>query len=271
MDTSLAQFPVVNLQTAIPAAMALGAARSLGILSIFPLFSLFSITGLLRIGLAIGLSAPAVAFAHTVLAEGHTSYLILGVLFLKEFVSGGVIGMGLGIPFWAAQSAGDMTDVYRGANAANLFDQVNALETTTLGSVLMSIALAIFVATGGITDLVAIFYKSFEFWPLFALKPAFDGDALRIILDIFIQLFRMGTLLAAPFVIVIGAIELSLGFVGRSAKQFPLNDSVATFKNLAVAGVLVLYAMFAGSYFNEIWTRGFAEVKSIFEAADVQK
>ncbi|MFW8642209.1 hypothetical protein ACOJBO_02610 [Rhizobium beringeri] len=41
----------------------------------------------------------------------------------------------------------------------------------------------------------------------------------------------MGALLAAPFVIVIGAIELSLGFVGRSAKQFPLNDSVATFKN----------------------------------------
>ncbi|XKM38290.1 EscT/YscT/HrcT family type III secretion system export apparatus protein (plasmid) [Rhizobium ruizarguesonis] len=179
--------------------------------------------------------------------------------------------MGLGVPFWAAQSAGDMTDVYRGANAANLFDPVNALETTTLGSLLMSIALAIFVATGGITDLVAIIYKSFEFWPLFTLEPVFDGDAFRIILDIFTELFRMGTLLAAPVVIVIGAIELSLGFVGRSAKQFPLNDSVATFKNLAVTLVLVLYAMFAGSYFIEIWTRGFAEVKSIFEAADVQK
>ncbi|MGO7133545.1 EscT/YscT/HrcT family type III secretion system export apparatus protein [Rhizobium leguminosarum] len=271
METSLAQIPVVNLNTALPAAMALGAARALGILSIFPLFSLFSITGLLRIGLAIGLSAPAVALAHGVLAEGQTTYLVLGGLLLKEFAFGGLIGMGLGIPFWAAQSAGDMTDVYRGANAANLFDQVNALETTPLGSLLMSIALAIFVTTGGITDLIAIFYKSFEFWPLFTLRPAFDGDALRIVLDIFTELFRMGALLAAPFVIVIGAIELSLGFIGRSAKQFPLSDSVATIKNLAVAAVLVLYALFAGSYFNEIWTRGFAEVKSIFEAVDVQK
>ncbi|XKM38289.1 hypothetical protein A4U53_004545 (plasmid) [Rhizobium ruizarguesonis] len=89
METSLSQFPVVNLQTAIAAAIALGAARALGILSIFPLFSLFSITGLLRIGLAIGLSAPAVAFAHAVLVEGQTSYLILGILFLKEFIFGG--------------------------------------------------------------------------------------------------------------------------------------------------------------------------------------
>ncbi|MBB5536481.1 EscT/YscT/HrcT family type III secretion system export apparatus protein [Rhizobium giardinii] len=271
MEASLSQVPVVTLHTAIPAAAALGAARALGILSIFPLFSLFSITGLLRIGLAIGLSAPAVAFAHTVLVGGQTTYLELGALFVKEFAFGGMIGLGLGIPFWAAQSAGDMTDVYRGANAANLFDQVNALETTPLGSLLMSIALAIFVATGGVTDLVAIFYKSFEIWPLFTLKPAFGSDALGIVLDLFTQLFRIGALLAAPFVIVMGAIELSLGFVGRSAKQFPLNDSVATFKNLAVAAVLVFYAMFAGSYFNEIWMRGFAEVKSLFEVAHVEK
>jgi type III secretion protein T len=257
--------PLVSAQTAIPAAAMLGAARALGILTIFPLFSLFSVVGILRFGLAIGLSAPAVAYAFDVLMAGATSYLDLAALSFKEFAFGALVGMGLGIPFWAAQSAGDMTDVYRGSNAANLFDPINALETTPLGALLMAIALAIFAASGGMVDLVAIFHKSFELWPLFALVPKFDGSALTTIVDIFARLFRIGAVLAAPFVIVMCAIELSLAFVGRSARQFPLNDSVAAFKNLAIALVLVVYATFVTTYFDEVWVDGFAEIRSLLE------
>ncbi|WP_046120298.1 EscT/YscT/HrcT family type III secretion system export apparatus protein [Ensifer aridi] len=262
---------LVNEHTAVPAAALLGAARALGITIIFPLFSLFSIVGILRFGLAIGLSAPSIFYAYSVLAAGKTSYFELAALSLKEMAFGGLLGMGLGIPFWAAQSAGDMTDVYRGANAANLFDQVNALETTPLGSLLMSVALAIFVAAGGVIDLVAIFYNSFGIWPLFALSPVAGDDWLTIILESFARLFRVGAVLAAPFVIVMCVVELSLAFVGRSAKQFPLNDSGATFKNLAVLVVLVVYSSFLTSYFGALWTESFAEVKAFLELGRGEK
>ncbi|PDT34761.1 type III secretion protein [Rhizobium sp. M10] len=268
---ALEHIPLVSFEVAAPAAAMLGGARALGILMIFPIFSLFSIVGILRFGLAIGLSAPSVAFAYSVLALGDTSYFDLAALAIKELCFGALVGMALGIPFWAAQAAGDMTDVYRGANAANLFDQINALETAPLGSLLMSIALVLFVSAGGIIDLVAIFYRSFELWPLFKLVPQFPGDPLGTIIDIFTRLFRSGAVLAAPFVVVICALELSLAFVGRSAKQFPLNDSLPTIKNFAVVVILVVYTAFISSYVHELWTSGFEEVRSFFEVSDGEK
>ncbi|MCZ4093503.1 EscT/YscT/HrcT family type III secretion system export apparatus protein [Sinorhizobium psoraleae] len=262
---------LVNEETAVPAAALLGAARALGIMFIFPLFSLFSIVGILRFGLAIGLSAPSVYYAYSVLALGKTSYFDLAGLSLKEMVFGGLLGMGLGIPFWAAQSVGDMTDVYRGANSANLFDPVNALEGSPLGSLLMSIALAVFVSAGGVIDLVAIFHNSFALWPLFSLSPVATDDWLMVILESFARLFRVGAVLAAPFVIVMCVVELSLAFVGRSAKQVPLNDSSSTLKNLAVLVVLVVYASFVTSYFGTLWTDSFAAVKALLEVGDGEK
>jgi type III secretion protein T len=268
---ALEHIALVNFEVALPAAAMLGCARALGILLIFPIFSLFSIVGIVRLSLAIGLSAPSVAFAYSVLALGETPYYDLAVLSLKELCFGGLVGMGLGIPFWAAQAAGDMTDVYRGANAANLFDQINALETAPLGSLLMSVALVIFVSAGGIADLVAIFYRSFELWPLFKLAPDLSENPLGVILDIFARLFRSGAILAAPFVVIICALELSLAFVGRSAKQFPLNDSLPTTKNFAAVVILAIYTAFISSYFHDLWVNGFNEVKSFLEIANVNK
>lgn len=257
----------VSEQAAVAAAAALGAARALGITIIFPLFTLFNVTGILRFGLAIGLSAPSVAHAYVVLSAGATPWLDVAVLSLKELAFGALLGMGFGLPFWAAQAAGDMTDVYRGANAANLFDQINSLETTPLGSLLMSIALGIFVAAGGVVDLVAIFYQSFRLWPLFTLPPVPDLDWLTAVIESFARLFRIGALLASPFIVVMCVVELSLAFVSRSARQFPLNDGVSTFKNLAVVLVLVIYATFATSYFGSIWIESFNEMKGVIGAS----
>ncbi|MDQ0456390.1 EscT/YscT/HrcT family type III secretion system export apparatus protein [Rhizobium paknamense] len=256
---------MVTADVALPAAAMVGAARALGILSIFPIFSLFNIAGILRFGLAIGLSGPAVSFAFSVLTKGQTSYFDLGALSLKEFCVGALVGAGLGLPFWAAQAAGDMTDVYRGANAANLFDQVNALETTPLGQILLSAALMLFVAGGGVVDLVAIFYRSFTFWPLLVMQPAFPGDGLAIILDLFALLFRLGAVLASPFIILTCVLELSIAFVSRSARQFSVNDSLATFKNLAVFLILIVYVVFIASYMKEAWQAGFADIRAIFD------
>ncbi|MGG7518142.1 EscT/YscT/HrcT family type III secretion system export apparatus protein [Allorhizobium undicola] len=258
---------LITGEMAGPAAAMLGGARALGIMLIFPLFSLFNITGILRFGLAIGLSGPSVALAFASLATGQTSYFDFAALSFKEFCVGALVGTGLGLPFWAAQAAGDMTDIYRGANAANLFDQVNALETTPLGQFLLSVALMLFVAAGGIVDLMGIFYHSFAFWPLLAMQPDFPGDGLALILDLFSRLFLLGSVLASPFIILTCALELSVAFVSRSARQFPLGDSLATFKNLAVAVILVVYVMFMGGYVKQAWVGGFNELTAIMDGA----
>ncbi|NTJ41867.1 EscT/YscT/HrcT family type III secretion system export apparatus protein [Agrobacterium larrymoorei] len=255
----------VDVNIAVPAALMLGAARALGIMVIFPIFSLFNIAGILRFGLAIGLSAPSLMVAYTFIMKGQVTYFDLSFLSVKEFVFGFVLGIGLGVPFWAAQATGDMTDVYRGANAANLFDQVNALETAPLGSLLMSIALMLFIGAGGLVDLISIFYMSFSFWPLLAAFPRLPEAPLVPMIQIFASIFKAGAVLASPFIIVAMTIELSFSYTARSARQLQLNDALPVFKNLAVLVVLVVYTMFIGSYFHETWTSGFTQVRSMLE------
>jgi type III secretion protein T len=254
-------FETVSEETLYGGAVVLGGTRALGILVMFPIFTLFNISGILRYSLAVGLSAPSVVAAFAALSGGSVTYLDLGLLSLKEFGFGALLGIGFGAPFWAAQAAGDMTDIYRGANAPNIFDPVNALETSPLGSLLMSVALMLYVAAGGILDLVSIFYRSFDFWPVMSSLPEFHPEPLPAIIDILAGIFKAGAILASPFLIVMVALELPLTYTARTARQLQLDNVLPVVKNLAVAAVLMFYVVFAGDYLHPHWIDGFSRLR----------
>lgn len=257
--------------TFLAVALLLGGVRALGIMTIFPLFTLFNVSGIVRIGVALGLSAPVILVTLAQLKVANLGYADIAVLGTKEFCFGVLLGAGFGIPFWAAQAAGDMTDVYRGANQANIFDQVNALETTTLGSVLLALSLMLFVGAGGLYDLMSIFYRSFLFWPILDTSPKLEMDPLLVVVEIFVTLFKVGAVLASPYMIVAFAVELSFSYIGRSARQLPINDTLPVFKNIAVLGVFTVYTMFIGQYVQDTWTRGFGQLTKVMQVEFVDK
>lgn len=257
----------VEPSTLMATALMLGGSRSLGVILMFPVFTLFNITGILRIGLAIGISVPVVAATYAELRGISLSYATISVLALKEFAFGVLLGAGLGLPFWAAQAAGDLTDLYRGASQPNIFDQVNALETTTMGQLLLSIALMLFISAGGLLDLFSIFYTSYTFWPVLTAWPEIRYEPLAAIVQIFVLLFKAGAVLASPFMMVAFAVELSFSYMGRAARQLPLNDTLPVFKNLAVFSILLIYISFIGSYVHETWTKGFEQVGQMMEVS----
>lgn len=252
-------------------ALLLSGSRALGIFAIFPIFTLFNITGIVRFGAALGLSAPVILVTHAQLQIESISYADIALLSAKEFCFGVLLGAGLGIPFWAAQAAGDMTDVYRGANQANIFDQVNALETTTLGSVLLALSLMLFVSAGGLYDMISIFYRSFVFWPVLEISPKIEIEPLTAVVEIFVTLFKVGAVLASPYMIVAFAVELSFSYIGRAAKQLPLNDALPVFKNVAVLAVFTVYTVFIGHYVEDTWTKGFGQIIKIMQVEIVEK
>lgn len=267
MSASLAP----NSSTFLAIALLLGGLRALGIMTIFPVFSLFNVSGIVRFGVALGLSAPVILVTLAQLKSGNIAYSDVALLALKEFCFGVLLGAGLGIPFWAAQAAGDMTDVYRGANQANIFDQVNALETTTLGSLMLALSLMLFVSAGGLFDLISIFYRSFIFWPVMDLSPKIAVEPLAAVVEIFVMLFKVGAVLASPYIIVAFAVELSFSYIGRAAKQLPLNDALPVFKNVAVLAVFTVYTMFIGQYVEDTWSKGFGQIVRIMQVEIVEK
>lgn len=262
---------VPDESTFLAIALLLGGLRALGIMTIFPLFTLFNISGIVRFGVALGLSAPVILVTFAQLKLAPIGFSDVAALGAKEFCFGVLLGAGLGIPFWAAQAAGDMTDIYRGANQANIFDQVNALETTTLGSVMLALSLLLFVSVGGLYDLMSIYYRSFTFWPVLETSPDLAVEPLVAIVEIFVTLFKVGAVLASPYMIVAFAVELSFSYIGRAAKQLPLNDTLPVFKNIAVVAVFTVYTVFIGQYVEDTWTRSFGQIVKIMQVEIVEE
>src|ERR1700733_12351852 len=118
MITKLPIDQLLPLIQQVFAAGTIGSGRLLGLIIYFPLFSYLQLkNSVLRLGVAIGLSVPSIAIVyHDMALTAPMPYFQIIALMMKEMAVGGVLGMLLGLPFWAAQTAGDVTDAFRGAS-----------------------------------------------------------------------------------------------------------------------------------------------------------
>src|SRR5262249_58328869 len=87
---------------------------------VMPAFTRLGATGLLRGGIALTLAFPLVPLVAQALAGEQLTVAAIAILLLKELTVGVVIGLVLGVPFWAAEAAGDVLDLQRGSASASL-------------------------------------------------------------------------------------------------------------------------------------------------------
>jgi type III secretion protein T len=183
-------------------AVAFALARMIGMMSIMPLFTRMRLTGMLRSGAAIALSVPIIPAIASMLPqmEPVPTFLLL-VIMLKEVLIGLVLGLVLGIPFWAAETAGDIVDLQRGASMGVLLDPMMSHETSPTGTLLAVIMLAIFLAAGGLELVLTVQYRSYELWPLDQFAPTFSADAADLLLEVLDRVFGMALILAFPLIV----------------------------------------------------------------------
>lgn len=144
-----------------------GIGRALG--ALFGLWGLYFVLGpaaLLRTGLAVILSLPALALNATTFPDliDNTSRLLLMTIPLREFLIGFGLGLLASLPFFAIMGAGILIDQYRGDfNPAN-----PAPESSQVGSfanLKVVMALFFFVEAGGFLIVVQALYQSFALFP----------------------------------------------------------------------------------------------------------
>lgn len=211
------------------------AARFMGLALAFPMFSWVNLPMSVRFAFAAAMSAPmAYVFAYgneseiTALAAWQVASL--GV---KEFLIGYVTGLVAGIPFWMAQSAGEIIDTYRGSSAGALFDPALTTETSEIGAAFIMVALAIFVWSGGLVSLVGVVYASYVVWePLSFFPEVTKGNALALGAAAGAML-QSALAMAAPALIFLFAIDLALALATRSTRQFQVFELNLTIKNTA--------------------------------------
>lgn len=225
-------------------ATSLATARMTSIITVMPAFTRLGLTGILQATVAVVLGFPLVPALVVTFQSEHMTLAMIVVLVLKEVTVGLVIGVVLGVPFWAAAAAGDILDVQRGSNSANLMDPLSLTEEGINGRLFSLIMVALYYGSGGLKVVLGVVYDSYSIWPAGQLTPVFAASAGQLIVGLVGTVVSMGLMLAAPLVLSLLVADLVLALVSRSAPQINAFALSMAVKNLVLTLLIVLYCGF---------------------------
>lgn len=225
-------------------ASAFALARMAGLMAIMPLFSRIRLTGVLRNGAALALTVPVIPMIAAVLPGMEVTTLFILLLMFKEVLIGLMLGFVLGIPFWAAEAAGDIVDLQRGSTMGALLDPMMTHQTSATGTFLAIVMLVVFLAAGGLELVLTIHYRSYELWPVAQLMPTITQQAAELFLELLDRILAMALILVFPLVVGLFLSDIVLGFLARASPHLNIFALSLIVKTLIFSVILVLYATF---------------------------
>ncbi len=230
------------------AAFALGVARGIGMLQILPLSTRLGLTGMHRAAVAGALALLLAPLLVTQLAASPPSGARLALLAAKEGLIGFLLGVIFAVPFWIAESAGELIDQQRGSRSAVAPDPSGEESSGITATLLVLTLTTIFLVSGGMHWLIEALYQSYVVWPAAVLVPHLAPGAAMQVLGLLDSVLGSGLLLAAPLVVAMVIAELSLGFINRFMPQLNVFDLSMSIKGLIQVIGLPVYAIFLIGY-----------------------
>ncbi|MER8532746.1 type III secretion system export apparatus subunit SctT [Mesorhizobium sp. M1005] len=225
-------------------------ARVGGFMLLMPLFSRVPLSGLLRNGVALALAVPIFPMVVSKLTNSDITTTMIAAYILKEVVVGVTLGLCMGIPFWAAEAAGDILDLQRGSTMGTLIDPMMTHETSATGTLLAVIMVTIYLAAGGLQLSLTSLYESYGLWPIDSLLPVFSKDAAGIFLRLLNRIVAMALTLVFPLIISMLLSDIVLAFLARASPHLNVFALSLVVKTLVFSLVFVLYAAFLLFYMN---------------------
>ncbi len=234
--------------------ISLGMLRTLGLSFGFMAFNWGLGTSItVRAGIAMAIGSPLMlANLDTVIEISNSATRFeLAVLSPKEFAIGYGLGILASLPFLVMQYAGAVTDSFRGESDSGIQDPSGGT-FQTFSVFYVVIAFFVFFSMGGLWDLFANLYRSYEIWPLETLYPKLGADAGLTALQLLDDTMHSAVLVAGPLLIILMAIELILIVAAKLARKFGLYDLSFLAKNAVAILSLPLLAIFILKMSNEL-------------------
>jgi type III secretion protein T len=229
-------------------ALSFAIARMTGLIIVMPAFTRLGLTGILQGATALALALPVVPVIVAALAGQKLTVMMIPALLGKEVMIGVAIGLVLGVPFWAAEAAGDMLDLQRGSTAATLFDPSAIGEEGITGTLLTLVIVALYFGSGGLRLTLGTVYESYGIWPAGNVFPTLSPAASQFFIVLLDRVMTLGLLLVAPIVVFMLLSDLLLALVSRASPQLNVFALSLSVKNLVFVVLLTLYAAFLIRY-----------------------
>jgi type III secretion protein SpaR/YscT/HrcT len=221
-------------------ALGVGAMRTIPIAFLVPAFGGQNVPAQVRMGLGLALSALCLPVVMASLPEqGAAAFWIL--LLAREAAVGFTVGFVGASVFRAAESAGRLVDILRGANMAEVISPVTEERSSPLGDILLLLATVIFLEMGGVGQVATALARSYEAVPLdLAATPQSLAAVARLVIITTAMLLEATLALAAPAVVALFVADLVLGAIARMAPQIPVYFAGMPLKALAGVGIVLI-------------------------------
>ena len=212
-------------------AFLLAVPRALVALTIVPLLARQFVPGLIRASLALGVAGFVAAAGSDALADGSAR---LGVwqIVLKEFGLGFLMATSFSVLFYGIQAVGDYIDFYSGVTQSQASDPFNGNQSSPLSQLFGRLAVTFFVVSGGLVAYIVGVIESYALWPPASFQPRISAATLNWLANHSSSLFSFGLLLLAPLCVVLFLVDLTFGWIGRSAQQLDIQAATGPIKAL---------------------------------------
>ncbi len=232
---------LISLAVAIP--------RAYAMFSFLPVTTRLGLPELLRTVTTIALSLPILGHltAEVHNADSISAFFLLFIC-LKEAMIGTILGVVLGLPFWAVETAGNILDFVRQAPDAQLQDPQGTTESSITGTLLSIFIVFIFISAGGLRIIADIIYTSYEAWPVLSVLPEVKPDVAMKFVAVLDKLLRSALVLSAPVLLIIVLSFFILVVVARFVQQINVFDMSMSFRNVAFFLTIPIYLMYVLDY-----------------------
>jgi flagellar biosynthesis protein FliR len=201
-----------------------------------PLFSSKMVPGRVRTIIAVGLAVGLMG----VVKHGQIDLdpLAYGALLVKEVVVGLAFAYALAAMFAALQVAGSLLDTMIGFSFGALVDPVTGTQSTVLAQLYSLFGVAILIAMGGDSWIIAGLGHTYEAVPLLD-APAI-GSLVQGAQVAFSGIFVSGFMIGAPVIVALIITDAAFGVVSRVVPQ--MNVFAVGFPAKLIVGLILLGA-----------------------------
>lgn len=210
-------------------------------LAFAPPFTLVRMPAMVRLALCLGLSIWLLA-AHPEAAASLRPGAGAFAAAMSELLLGATLAISLQLAFAAIMTAGRALDIQVGFGLAQIADPTLRTHMPLVGTLFVYAAAAVFFATDGPLDLLAIWSRTLEIIPLGGFAGA---PALRPLLDNIELVFMLAMGLAGVVFLTIFIIDIAIAFASRTLPQ--MNVLLLGFQVKTIALLLTLPFVFAFS------------------------
>jgi len=182
----------------------------------------------------------------------------LVMLMIHEFMTGALMGFVLFFIFNVLLLAGHLIDFSMGFAMVNVMDPIQQIQVPVVGNIMLLSMSALLVVTGGLTQLLYVFMRSYTLVPIGTAVIIDNRELAFFIVVQFVGFVMLATTIAMPIVAAMLIINVCLGIMVKAVPQ--MNVFVIGMPLKVLVGLILIFIVMVPSFdfiYDRVFTNAF--------------